>query len=162
MWTALAVIMNAQSRGRVSLQSKRPEDPPAIDLNFLSSPYDVSVVIEAVRAAAGLLQQSVVLETQGPLAPGPRTLDDDDIFEYVRQSLGHLWHAAGTVKMGKAGAEGTCVTPDFRVVGVEGLMVADLSILPILPSNHTQSTAYLVGETAAEKIIAEIQSASSA
>lgn len=52
---------------------------------------------------------------------------------FVRAQLGHLWHAAGTVRTGKAGAVDACVTPDFKVVGVDKLRAADLSILPILP-----------------------------
>ena len=53
--------------------------------------------------------------------------------QYLRGNAGHLWHAAGTVKMGRAGQEGTCVTPDFKLAGIEGLRVADLSVVPILP-----------------------------
>jgi choline dehydrogenase-like flavoprotein len=76
-----------------------------------------------------------------------------------------------TIRMGKQGDETSCVDTRFRVNGVENLRVVDLSILPLLPkytfsctsggqadsrnSNHTQSTAYLVGETAAEKLIEE-------
>ncbi|XMA11131.1 hypothetical protein WAI453_003922 [Rhynchosporium graminicola] len=65
------------------------------------------------------------------------------------------WHMCSTTRMGKKGDEGAVVDTDFRVRGVQNLRVADLSVLPLLPNNHTQSTAYLVGETAAEKIIAE-------
>jgi hypothetical protein len=74
--------------------------------------------------------------------------------------------------MGKRGEDGTCVTSDFRVLGLENLRVVDLSVCPVIPryypatkasnhsanliySNHTQSTAYLVGETAAGKFIKE-------
>jgi choline dehydrogenase-like flavoprotein len=146
--------MNAQSRGRVFLKSNRPEDPPCIDLNFLANPYDVQVVCEVVKKVVELLQQHGVLEVEGPLLQGPRSLEDDDVLvsplspwalicpvqleltlpqEFIRAQLGHLWHAAGTVKMGKAGAKDTCVTPDFKVVGVNRLRVADLSILPVMP-----------------------------
>lgn len=57
--------------------------------------------------------------------------------------------------MGKKEDKSACVDTDFRVRGVHNLRVVDLSVLPLLPNNHTQSTAYLVGETAAEKIIKE-------
>lgn len=79
MWNALIAIMNAQSRGRVSLNSSRPEDPPAIDLNFLSSPYDLRVVSEAVKKVVELLQENGVIEIEGPLAPGPRSLKEEDV-----------------------------------------------------------------------------------
>lgn len=57
--------------------------------------------------------------------------------------------------MGKKEDKGAVVDTDFRVRGIRNLRVADLGILPLVPNNHTQSTAYLVGETAAEKLIAE-------
>ncbi|OWP03272.1 hypothetical protein B2J93_3004 [Marssonina coronariae] len=57
--------------------------------------------------------------------------------------------------MGRRDDEKACVDTDFRVRGCQNLRIVDLSVLPLLPNNHTQSTAYLVGETAAEKIIAE-------
>ncbi len=60
-----------------------------------------------------------------------------------------------TVKMGREEDKSACVDTDFRIRGVQNLRVVDLSVLPLLPNNHTQSTAYLVGETAAEKIIEE-------
>lgn len=71
--------MNAQSRARVFPNSNRPDDPPAIDLNFLSNAYDLRVVSEAVKKAMELLQQNGALEIEGPLAPGPRSLEEDDI-----------------------------------------------------------------------------------
>ncbi|TVY90074.1 Dehydrogenase [Lachnellula willkommii] len=57
--------------------------------------------------------------------------------------------------MGKKGDERACVDTDFKLSGVENLRVVDLSVIPLLPNNHAQSTAYLVGQTAAEKMVAE-------
>lgn len=62
-----------------------------------------------------------------------------------------------TVKMGAADDEMTCVDSSFRVKGVEGLRVADMSVTPFLPSAHTVSVAYLVGETAWEKLEKEYE-----
>lgn len=60
-----------------------------------------------------------------------------------------------TTRMGKKDDKDAVVDTDFRVRGLQNLRVVDLSVIPLLPNNHTQSTAYLVGETAAEKLIAE-------
>jgi choline dehydrogenase-like flavoprotein len=59
--------------------------------------------------------------------------------------------------MGKEDNALACVDSDFRVYGVGGLRVADLSVCPLTPNNHTQATAYLIGHKAAEKLIAEYQ-----
>lgn len=59
------------------------------------------------------------------------------------------------MRMGRASDSDACVDTSFRVRGCQKLRVVDLSVLPLLPNNHTQSTAYLVGETAAEKMVAE-------
>ncbi|KAI4276011.1 MAG: hypothetical protein LQ337_002786 [Flavoplaca oasis] len=59
--------------------------------------------------------------------------------------------------MGKLNDPNTCVDKDFKVVGVERLRVVDMSVVPFLPSAHLQAVAYLIGETAAEKIISEHQ-----
>ncbi|KFA50989.1 hypothetical protein S40293_07259 [Stachybotrys chartarum IBT 40293] len=153
IWNCSVVMMNNQSTGRVSLNSADPEDPANIDLNFLSEQIDIETTTEAIRRTVEFLKGSNI--PIGELAPGPVSLSDSDILDFVRANLGHLWHGGGTVKMGKEGEEGTCITPDFRVAGVSGLRVADLSVIPVIPSNHTQSTAYLVGEMAAKKIIGE-------
>ncbi|KAK3324859.1 putative glucose-methanol-choline oxidoreductase [Apodospora peruviana] len=153
LWNASVVMMNSMSTGRIFLQSSDPNTPPAIDLNLLSHPYDVHATMDAVRSTAQLLQNSTI-PTAG-LAVGPKSLEDKDVLEFIKSNLGHLWHAAGTMKMGLASERDTCVAPDFRVLGLDGVRVADMSVAPIIPSNHTQSTAYLIGETAASKIIAE-------
>jgi choline dehydrogenase-like flavoprotein len=61
----------------------------------------------------------------------------------------------GTAKMGKVGDKDAAVDNGFRVFGVEGLRVADMSVVPVLTNNHTQATAYVVGATAAEVLIKE-------
>jgi choline dehydrogenase-like flavoprotein len=61
----------------------------------------------------------------------------------------------GTVKMGKAGEKDACVDSDFKVVGIENLRVADMSVVPVLTNNHTQATAYIAGASLADKLVAE-------
>ncbi|KAM3065131.1 hypothetical protein ACMFMG_006108 [Clarireedia jacksonii] len=154
--TALCFVMNPQSSGRVTLRSSNPSDPPVIDPNFLSHPYDRRVMIEAMRTTLRLFDAPVFDESRVKMIGAPEGRGDKEIWDHVSSDLASSWHMCSTVKMGgDTNIETSCVDTQFRVHGVQGLRVADLSVIPLLPNNHTQSTAYLVGETAAEKIVAE-------
>ena len=84
----------------------------------------------------------------------PKDDSDETIWEYVRQNTFSSWHMCGTVGMG-VDSTSACVDSNFRVFGIEKLRVVDLSVCPFVPNNHTQSTAYVLGEMAAEKLIRE-------
>ena len=80
-------------------------------------------------------------------------MTDASIKEFITNHADVVWHAAGTAAMGRADDPMACVDTDFRLRGVEGLRVADLSVCPFVPNTHTQSTAYVVGWMAARKFI---------
>lgn len=85
----------------------------------------------------------------------PKSDSDDDILAFARHVVMPEFHANGTAKMGPPRDPMACVDTGFRVYGVKGLRVVDLSVCPITPNAHTQGVAYVVAETAAEKIIQE-------
>ncbi|KAK8082144.1 FAD/NAD(P)-binding protein [Apiospora saccharicola] len=87
-------------------------------------------------------------------ASWPQDSSDKAIWEAFSSNLRSSWHMAGTVTMGH-NAQEACVDSSFNVIGMQNLRVADMSVCPLLPNNHTQSTAYIIGEIAAEKIVAE-------
>jgi len=122
---------------------------------FLSHPFDRRVIIEAMRKLMDYLEAPVFKKDTVKMIGCPISRSEEDIWEHCSGNLFSSWHMCSTVRMGKDGDSGACVDTNFRVRGVKNLRVVDLSVLPLLPNNHTQSTAYLVGETAAEKIIAE-------
>ncbi|PQE17554.1 hypothetical protein CJF30_00009567 [Rutstroemia sp. NJR-2017a BBW] len=154
--TALCFVMNPQSRGHITLRSSNPSDPPIIDPNLLSHPYDRRVMIEAMKTTLKLFDAPVFDESRVKMIGVPEGRGEEEIWEHVSSDLFSSWHMCSTVRMGAdTDPETSCVDTQFRVHGVEGLRVADMSVCPLLPSNHTQSTAYLIGETAAEKIIAK-------
>ncbi|TEY56256.1 hypothetical protein BOTCAL_0227g00010 [Botryotinia calthae] len=157
--TCLSFVMNPQATGSVTLSSADPSIPPKIDANLINHPYDRRVLIEAVRKTMEFLNTPVFKEKTVKMIGVPEGgagASDESIWEHCRNNLFSSWHMCSTVRMGKDTDENTaCVDTNFRVLGVEGLRVVDLSVLPLLPNNHTQSTAYLVGETAAEKMIKE-------
>ncbi|KAH7088832.1 hypothetical protein FB567DRAFT_318978 [Paraphoma chrysanthemicola] len=154
--TFIAFLMNPQSEGSVTLRSKDPKDKPVIKLNYLTHPYDRLAFRRAI-------QETWTKFTTNPrIAPsirktlcGPASLSDADVDAFANDNAGTVWHACGTVKMGKKGDEGACVDSAGRVFGVQGLRVADMSVAPLTTNNHTQATAYLVGKKIAEKVVKE-------
>ncbi|KAF2473694.1 choline dehydrogenase [Lindgomyces ingoldianus] len=154
--TAVAFLMNAQSEGSVTLRSADPEDKLEINMGYLKHPYDRRVLKEAIRETWTKVFDNPELKKRikGRIY-GPESLSDDDILAFMKDATGTVWHANGTAKMGKKGDPFACVDSDFKVFGIDGLRVADLSICPLTTNNHTQATAYLVGQMAAEKLIAE-------
>ncbi|PMD17612.1 GMC oxidoreductase [Hyaloscypha hepaticicola] len=167
--TALAFVMNPQSHGEVTLSSadlsasspknitdtRKMQDAPRVDPNLLSHPYDRRTMIEAMRKLLEFLEAPVFKKNTVKMIGCPASKSEQDIWDHCSGNLFSSWHMCSTVRMGKMGDDEACVATDFRVSGVKNLRVVDLSVIPLLPNNHTQSTAYLVGETAAEKIIAE-------
>ncbi|KAE9368323.1 GMC oxidoreductase [Stipitochalara longipes BDJ] len=150
---AICLVFNPQSRGTVLLQSSNPTAAPLIDPNFLTHEYDKRVIIEGMREMMRLLSAPVYAsKTIQTLFPNDDS--DETIWEYVRHNTFSSWHMSGTVCMGVNSAS-ACVDSNFRVFGLESLRVVDLSVCPFVPNNHTQSTAYVVGELAAEKLIKE-------
>ncbi|KAK0507115.1 hypothetical protein JMJ35_010573 [Cladonia borealis] len=114
-------------------------DHALIDPNFLAHPFDKRVAIESVRETLEFLGKPLMATSTVHLAAGPSGNTDEDILAY----------------MGKIDEQGTCVDKDFKASGMQNLKVVDMSVAPFLPSAHLHAVAYLVGETAAEKIIAE-------
>lgn len=152
--SAIALIMNPQSRGVVSLQSSDPLAPPMIDPRFLSHPFDRKAIIEAMREMLRYFQAPIFKDRTIRRIDWPEDDSDEGILDQVKQNLASSWHPCGTVVMGRD-ADTACVDSDFKIFGLPKVRVVDMSTCPVLPCNHTQSTAYLIGEIAAEKMIAE-------
>ncbi|KAF2277314.1 choline dehydrogenase [Westerdykella ornata] len=156
--SAIAFLMNEQAEGSITLRSANPEDKPVIDLAYLRHPYDKRIMREAIRATwTKVFENPEIKKHVKNRLFGPKSLSDEGIDEFMRDTVTTVWHANGTAMMGKKENALACVDKDFRVFGVDGLRVADLSICPVVTNNHTQSTAYLVGQKAADKLIAEYE-----
>lgn len=129
---AVLVLMNCQSLGKVTIRSNDPCDPPMIDLRLLSHPYDMQLATEVIRSTLPLIQASNIIPTKG-LALGPQSLAQEDIESFVRSTATHLWHGCGTVRMGRGDGDGACVTSDFKLKGLDGIRVTDMSVAPVIP-----------------------------
>ncbi|KAJ5595525.1 uncharacterized protein N7459_001733 [Penicillium hispanicum] len=157
-YICLAVLlMNEQSSGEVRLQSSNPDDPLLFDPKCLEHPFDRRACVEMYKHLLDVTDHPSFAKDTISTMLGPKSRSDEDILQFWRQNLSSSWHMTGTVKMGKAGQSNAAVDSHFRVLGMESLRVADMSVVPVLTNNHTQATAYVTGLTCAEVLIEEYQ-----
>jgi choline dehydrogenase-like flavoprotein len=137
-----AFAMNTLSQGRVRLRSTDPSALPHVERGFLQRAEDQHVIIEAIelaRAIAACEPLRSVLARE--VRPGHAKLDD-----YVRGSVRNYFHPAGTCAIGDV------VDPLGRVLGLDGLIVCDASIMPALPRANTNLTVVAIAERLAETL----------
>ncbi|KAJ2968224.1 hypothetical protein NQ176_g9286 [Zarea fungicola] len=152
--TLFIVPTRPQSTGSVKLGSADPNEAPLIDPKYLSSPYDIVVLRNAIREGLSLWKTKTLQPFYVNDILVPPSDSSEDIDSYIKTVGGTLWHPSCTVRMGKSDQD-SCVDKNFKVHGLEGLRVADASVFPFLPSGHTQVPAYLVGQVAFEKLQSE-------
>jgi choline dehydrogenase len=141
----LPILVQPFSRGRVTLRSGDPFAPPRIDPGYLSVEADVQAFRRALTVIRELAATPAFHElNESEVVPGL----DADVDLYIRGHATSLWHPAGTARMGLDAS--AVVNPDLRVRGVEGLRVADASVMPIVPSGNTVAPAFMVGWRAAD------------
>jgi choline dehydrogenase-like flavoprotein len=143
--------LRPKSRGELKLRSNDPRDIAVLDPRTCSDPYDVKVMVAAVRHSLELFRQQAfknyVVEERWP---SPNKRSDEDIAEFVRGEAETCYHPVGTCKMGKDGM--AVVDECLRVRGVDALRVADASVMPLVPSGNTNAPSIMVGEKCAEMI----------
>jgi choline dehydrogenase len=146
------VLVSPQARGRVWLRSADPADKPRIITNSLAPADDVASLIAGVRLAREIARHSPLEETVvKELKPGPDAVDDDDLAADLRQRLMLIYHPVGTCRMSDTD-QAAVVDSHLRVHGIEGLRVADASIMPIIPGGNTNAPTIMIAEKAADLI----------
>jgi choline dehydrogenase len=150
--TVYAHAMRPESQGHVHAVSADPRKPPAISFNFLSNPADRPLTVAAVRMARKIMTAPAMAPLKvTELEPGASAITDDQIVEWVRNTGQTTQHPIGTCKMGVDDL--AVVDPRLRVRGVEGLRVADASIMPTLTSGNTNAPSIMIGEKSADLIL---------
>jgi choline dehydrogenase len=144
--------MRPDSRGSIHIKSNDPLADPMICVNFLTHPDDVAMyerAFQVVRniAAQPALRPFVRRETR----PGSVVTAPSELLDYARRTGQPAWHAIGTCRMGADA--GAVVDPRLRVRGVQGLRIADISIMPTMAAPNTMAPAILIGTKAADMII---------
>jgi choline dehydrogenase-like flavoprotein len=143
-------LLSVRSRGSVRLRSASPADSPRIDIAHLRHPDDMARMVEATRQARQLSRISPLagLVAGDELAPGPAVSDDDTdgLARSIRQRAGSYHHPVGTCAMGPNPDQGAVVGPRGAVHGVDGLWVADASVMPTIPAANTHLTTIVIAE----------------
>ena len=152
-FTASVCNLRPKSRGRVDIRSANLDDAPLIDPNYLSHPDDLKVAADAIRLTRRIVASSA-LHTFSPeeYLPGAVLQTEQELHEAAAKIGTTIFHPVGTCRMGQD-AEAV-VDAELRVHGIAGLRVADASIMPTIVSGNTCSPTLMIGEKAAQLILA--------
>ena len=143
--------LRPESRGSVEIQSPDPFTYPAIRAGYLSHELDVRTLLAGTRMALQLVGTSPVAPyVKRVLKPGPSS-SDQELIEYARSSGRTVFHPVGTCAMGVDAR--SVVDPELRVHGLQGLRIADASIMPRLVSGNTNAATIMIAEKAADLIL---------
>lgn len=151
-----AIMVNAFSRGTVSIRSASMLDHPVININFLSDPRDQDIAVATLRRIREVFAQPVlesVVVADGEVIPGPTVQSDVELFQYIKMYARTISHASVTCKMGKSDDKTAVVDSEGRVFGTKRLRVVDASAMPFLPPGHPMSTIYALAEMVSERIL---------
>ncbi|MFS4092111.1 GMC family oxidoreductase [Streptomyces sp. AF1A] len=141
--------MRPASRGTLRITSADPYAPPVIDPNYFAEERDVQVVLSGIREARRIASSSAP-SAWGieEVSPGLDAVDAQSLGDHARRHFGSYCHPVGTCMMGED--EVSVVDSALRVRGLDGLRVADASVIPSIPSNNTNATVYAIAERAAD------------
>lgn len=145
-WTLLPTLVRPKSTGRIRLTGKHATDPVAIDANVLSDPADLAALVKAVELV-NELGSSVSLRRYSARQIAPSMLRRSDLENFVRDSVVSVWHQTCTAKMGTD--RESVVNSKLQVHGIEGLTVADGSVLRRVATGNTMAPCVIIGERAA-------------
>ena len=154
-FTLMGGLVRPASRGELTLTGPDDDDPIALDLAALSVQADVDALVASVKQSREVGRQEALAEW-GPveLYPGAE-VSDDDLEDYVRETVITYHHQVGTCKMGTDAM--AVVSPrDFRVTGLHGLRVADASVMPMIPSGNTNAPTIMIAERAAQVFVHDV------
>lgn len=146
--------MRSKSRGAITLRSGDPRVAPKILFNYMSHPDDWTDFRHSVRLTREIFARDAFKPYAGrELAPGPDVQSDDELDDWLREHVESAYHPCGTCRMGKADDRHAVVDPECRVIGVDGLRVADSSIFPQITNGNLNAPSIMTGEKAADHIL---------
>jgi choline dehydrogenase len=142
-----------ESTGHVRARSADPFEKPAIQPNYLAEEIDRRVLLAGMKLTLKLLRAPALMPYFERMhLPAPGVESDDELLAYAREYGGAGYHFCGTCRMGPAAEPLAVVDEQLRVRGLEGLRVADASIMPTMPSANTNASTLMIGEKASDMI----------
>jgi choline dehydrogenase len=156
-FTASVCNLNPTSRGHVHITSPRPQDPPAIAPNYLSTPEDRQVAADSLRVTRRIVAQPALARYQPEeFKPGVQFQTDEELARLAGDIASTIFHPVGTTPMGRANDPLAVLDSHLRVRGVAGLRVVDAGAMPTITSGNTNSPTLMLAEKAARWILAGV------
>lgn len=146
-------LMRPAYRGRITLRSPDPAAPPVIEHRLLGGDDDIEQLAEGLAIARKVMEQPAIAPlVRAEQRPGPDCASPEALRDYVRQWTMSMYHPVGTARMGAADDLMAVLDPQLRLRGVDGLWVADASVMPAIPQGNTNATCIMIGEKAADLV----------
>jgi len=146
--------MRSKSRGRIKLTSSDPKDKPSILFNYMSHDEDWEDFRTCIRLTREIFGQEAFADYRGKeIQPGDQVQSDGDLNDFIREHVESAYHPCGTCRMGAKDDPMAVVDPECRVIGVDGLRVADSSIFPQITNGNLNAPSIMVGEKASDHIL---------
>ncbi|GER00808.1 choline dehydrogenase [Iodidimonas gelatinilytica] len=149
-----ACVLRPESRGSIHAKSADPQAYPDITANYLKTQTDQETMVDALKQTREIMAQPAIAPfVEKERDPGAAAQNDADLLAFARETGTTIFHPVGTCAMGPADDKRAVLTLDLKVKGVQGLRVADASIMPRLVSGNTNAPAIMIGEKAADLIL---------
>jgi choline dehydrogenase len=146
--------MRSASRGAVTLASADPAAAPRIVFNYMSHPQDWEDFRTCIRLTREIFGQDAFKPfVKHEIQPGADVQSDAALDDFIRDHAESAYHPCGTCRMGRADDPGAVVDPQLRVIGVDGLRLADSSIFPQITNGNLNGPSIMIGEKAADHIL---------
>jgi choline dehydrogenase len=146
--------MRSKSRGAVTLRSSDPKDTPRIQFNYMSAPSDWEDFRACIRLTREIFAQPAMAEhIKAHIQPGLDLQSDEQLDAFLKEHVESAYHPCGTCRMGRRDDPLAVVDEECRVIGVEGLRVADSSIFPQVTNGNLNGPSIMTGEKAADHIL---------
>jgi choline dehydrogenase len=146
--------MRSKSRGAITLRSSDPWATPEIRFNYMSHPDDWEDFRHCIRLTREIFGQAAFDPYRGKeISPGSHVQTDAQLDDFIREHAESAYHPCGSCRMGRADDPRSVVDPECRVIGVEGLRVADSSIFPRVTNGNLNGPSIMTGEKAADHIL---------
>jgi choline dehydrogenase len=146
--------MRSKSRGWVKLRSPHAQDAPRIQFNYMSHPDDWDEFRSCIRLTREIMGQAAFApHVKHEIQPGEEVQSDAALDDFIRAHVESAYHPCGTAKMGRRDDPMAVVDPEGKVIGVEGLRVADSSIFPRITNGNLNAPSIMAGEKIADHIL---------